>query len=166
MERTIKVGTQELTVKPLTWEGWKKVKTSIANALAGQALPEMLGTLMDLFKEDGVDKSDLMSQMANSPAMKRAVTLAGPAAIELVDSVDGLTDLLIEETTGCKPTGESAADVIRVRDVALEVADLPGLFAAEKNSLAAVWTRMAANKKSNGSETPSNSAGTPPTNPN
>lgn len=92
--------------------------------------------------------------------MQKAVTLAGPAAIELVDSVDGLTELIIEETTGCRPEDVLATEVIKLRDIALEVADLPGLFAAEKNSLAAVLTRMAANK-SNGNGTPSNSAGTP-----
>lgn len=162
MQRTVKLSGQPVEIRPLSWSGWKRVRAALAQTLARETLPRLLADVLRMQPEAFESLTGAKPPVLTGGEAQRLVgsvaELAGRAAVELSDALDALTDLLIAECASHQPDGEDvpAADVIRLRDAVVEVADVRGLLAAEKNSLlAALGTTARTTTASAGNGTPS-----------
>ena len=155
----VKIGDRTLTVRELSWANWKAVRRALAEATAKEALPAVVTKLVRLWPvlSGETDPAVAFGSEAGGKLLDELAGIVGGAARDLCDSLDSITDLLIELCVVSDVDPDmSASAVIALRDAVLSHVDLPGLLGAEKNSVLAVLNRRAAS----GSKTTSAPSGT------
>lgn len=133
------------TVRPLSWAGYKALKSLLSEALTGELLPQLakllrgpLAELMQIRSQPTTSlDADVVAGMLTGLA-DNAEALIVTVIAEGGAFADKLESLLVQHCTDLGANDDLPAEQwIRLRDAAFEAADLPSLLAREKN----FWSR-------------------------
>lgn len=145
---------QQVEIRSLPWKAYLRIKSRIIDAIGGE-IGKALATVADAFATTSAEnsetgKNDWVGALGRSGIVERIPQLLGVVSAEV-------DDLIEEFVTGCcvVVSGPSTAtcsqlnfddlhalDVLKLRNLILENAEVMELFETEKNCYRAVWTAI------------------------